>query len=76
MARPLINISHYYAPRRVTRADVASVLVAAILDPDHATGLRFDLSSDPDQPASGDFRALFREARDWGGSWKQSTAAQ
>jgi hypothetical protein len=56
----------------VTRADLASVIVAAIMDPEHSANLRFDLSSDPDRPASGDFRELFREARDWGGTSSRS----
>jgi hypothetical protein len=56
--------------RRVTRADVASVLFAAILNPKLSRNLRFDLSSDPDKPA-GDFLSLFDDARDWSGSWHQ-----
>ncbi|GAX80894.1 hypothetical protein CEUSTIGMA_g8329.t1 [Chlamydomonas eustigma] len=56
---------------RVTRADVASVLLAAILNPKHSRNLRFDLSSDPDQPA-GSLLSLFEDARDWSGSWNNN----
>ena len=51
----------------VARADVAAVLVNGILMPEESKWLRFDLSSDESQPATGDFKALFRKARDWRG---------
>lgn len=50
---------------RVSRADLAAVLVAAIQHPRSSAFLRFDLSSDDTQPATGDFEALFKKARDW-----------
>ena len=55
-------------PPRVTRADLAAVLVAAVQNPRQSSYLRFDLSSDDSQPATGDFKALFDQARSWG--WK------
>ena len=51
---------------RVTRADLAAVLQAAIAHPELSANLRFDLSSDADRPASKDFRTLFEDARAWG----------
>merc|ERR1711990_1101959 len=42
----------------VTRSDVANVLVEAIKNPADAANVRFDLSSDPSLPATGDFHAL------------------
>mmetsp|Transcript_43663 Transcript_43663/g.111614 ORF Transcript_43663/g.111614 Transcript_43663/m.111614 type:complete len:297 (+) Transcript_43663:199-1089(+) len=53
---------------RVTRADVADVLLHAVLMPEASTNLRFDLSSDDSQPPSGDFQALFDDARNWVGA--------
>jgi hypothetical protein len=53
---------------RVTRADVADVLLHAILMPEASANLRFDLSSDADQPATGDFASLFADARNWVGA--------
>ena len=52
---------------RVTRADVAEVLLQAILRPELSKWTRFDLSSDSSKPATGDFEALFETARNWRG---------
>lgn len=52
----------------MTRADVADVLLHAVLMPEASTNLRFDLSSDDSQPPSGDFQALFDDARNWVGA--------
>merc|ERR1711871_101946 len=47
----------------ISRADVASVLAHACLAPSEAANTRFDLTSDKSKPATGDFKALFVEAR-------------
>jgi hypothetical protein len=47
----------------IPRADVANVLKEAIKQPMEVTqNIRFDLSSDPTRPATGDFRKLFEDA--------------
>jgi len=47
----------------IPRADVADVLKEAIKQPTEVTqNIRFDLSSDPTRPATGDFRKLFEDA--------------
>mmetsp|Transcript_15635 Transcript_15635/g.43735 ORF Transcript_15635/g.43735 Transcript_15635/m.43735 type:complete len:298 (+) Transcript_15635:91-984(+) len=55
---------------RVTRADVADVLLHAIMMPSESKWLRFDLSSDATKCATGDFKALFQDARNWQGAGK------
>lgn len=50
----------------IPRADVARVLVAALEMHELSTSLRFDLSSDPNRPATNDFKQLFHSARDLG----------
>mmetsp|Transcript_15193 Transcript_15193/g.20973 ORF Transcript_15193/g.20973 Transcript_15193/m.20973 type:complete len:131 (+) Transcript_15193:590-982(+) len=50
--------------KSIPRADVANVLKHAIEMPELSRNLRFDLSSDPTNPSSGDFEALFRAARE------------
>ena len=57
----------------VPREDVSAVLVAAIMHPEFSANLRFDLSSDADRPASGDFELLFDAARDWAGDGKRGS---
>lgn len=52
---------------RVNRADLADVLAHAILMPEDSKWLRFDLSRDSSSPATGDFKVLFDNARDWNG---------
>ena len=47
----------------IPRSDVATVLTRACLLPSDAANTRFDLTSDPSRPSSGDFKALFAAAR-------------
>ena len=47
----------------IPRSDVATVLTKACLLPSDAANTRFDLTSDPSRPSSGDFQALFAAAR-------------
>ena len=60
---------------RVTRADVAEVLLQAILMPELSKWTRFDLSSDSSKPATGDFEALFETARNWRGTTSAPSGA-
>uniref|UniRef100_A0A7S0MS38 NAD(P)-binding domain-containing protein n=1 Tax=Pyramimonas obovata TaxID=1411642 RepID=A0A7S0MS38_9CHLO len=48
----------------IPRADVAEVFKQAIENPEESQGARFDLGSDPSRHATGDFKTLFRDARD------------
>merc|ERR1712086_243489 len=53
----------------VTRGDVANVLVEAIKMPANGANARFDLSSDGSKPATGDFKALFKQAKEIGAQY-------